>query len=164
MGYDAGGGSDAVRDRYTSTGFKHWSSASGDHDGSQGRGSRPESAYRMMQRIFLDIEVDFGDQENYLFAYIRDLDATGIFVRTLSPEAPGTSINVRFTPGGTEPPIALDGEVIWINPYRPDDSNHLTPGMAIRFLDLTGEQRSRLITLVGRFAYLADDSATAPSP
>jgi uncharacterized protein (TIGR02266 family) len=118
----------------------------------------------MMQRIFLDIEVDFGDQENYLFAYIRDLEATGIFVRTLSPEEPGTPVNVRFTPGGVEPPIALDGEVIWINPYRPDDSNHLTPGMAIRFLELTGEQRGQLIMLVKRFAYLADDIATIPSP
>lgn len=162
MGYDAGGGSEAVRDRFTSTGFKHWSSASSDQD--ENAGSRPAPAYRMVQRIFLDIEVDFGDQENFLFAYIRDLDATGIFVRTLNPEAPGTSVNVRFTPGGAVPPLALDGEVIWINPYRPDDSNHLTPGMAIRFLDLTGEQRSQLITLVRRFAYLADDIAAVPAP
>lgn len=122
-----------------------------------------ESEGQVGQRVFHDIEVDFGDQENFLFAYIRDLEATGIFVRTLSPEAPGTHVNVRFTPGGAEPPMELDGKVIWINPYRPHDSNNLSPGMGIRFLELTREQRCRLVELVRRFAYLADDTVAEPA-
>jgi uncharacterized protein (TIGR02266 family) len=143
----------------SSTGFKDSISVPGRH-----RASGCESEHQVGQRVFYDIEVDFGDQENFLFAYIRDLEGTGIFVRTLSPEAPGTHVNVRFTPGGTEPPMELDGKVIWINPYRPHDSNNLSPGMGIRFLGLTCEQRHRLIALVRRFAYLADDiSAAEPS-
>lgn len=137
-------------------GFKHSISVPGSNRA--GERESGESEGQVGQRVFLDIEVDFGDQENFLFAYIRDLEATGIFVRTLSPEAPGTHVNVRFTPHDTEPPLALDGEVIWINPYRPNDSNNLSPGMGIRFLELTGEQRFKLIARIRRFAYLADDS------
>lgn len=109
--------------------------------------------------VFVDVEVDFRDQANFLFAYIHDMSSTGIFVRTTTPEQPGTRLNLRFRPDGVGPELELDGKVIWINPYRPNDSNNLSPGMGIHLLDITREQRSRLIHLVKRFAYLCDDSA-----
>src|SRR5262245_60917012 len=40
---------------------------------------------RQWERALVDLEVDYGNEENYLFAYIRDISATGIFVRTNSP-------------------------------------------------------------------------------
>ena len=110
------------------------------------------------QRVFVSVEVDLADQDNFLFAYIHDLDATGIFIRTTNPQAPGTRLNMRFLPRGAEAPIEFDGQVIWVNPYRPDDSNNLSPGMGIRFLDLTREQRLRLIALIKCIAYLDDDA------
>jgi type IV pilus assembly protein PilZ len=110
--------------------------------------------------VFVHVEVDSRDQENFLFAYIHDLNATGIFVRTTSPERPGTNLYVRFKAVDASPGLELDGQVIWINPYRPDDSNNLSPGMGIRFLDLTREQRAQLVSLIKRFAYLYDDAQT----
>jgi type IV pilus assembly protein PilZ len=108
--------------------------------------------------VFVHVEVDSRDQDNFLFAYLHDLNATGIFVRTVTPEQPGTNLYVRFKAAGASPELELDGKVIWINPYRPDDSNNLSPGMGIRFLGLTREQRTQLIGLIKRFAYLYDDA------
>lgn len=113
---------------------------------------------RQWQRVLVDLEVDYGNQENYLFAYIRDISATGIFVRTNSPEPPGTRLNLRFTPHGAVDPLELEGEVIWINPYRPGQPDNLHPGMGIRFIGLSDDERRRLSELIKTFAYLSDDT------
>jgi len=112
---------------------------------------------RQWQRVLVDLEVDYGNQENYLFAYIRDISATGIFVRTNSPEVPGTRLNLRFTPPSADTPLELEGEVIWINPYRPGQPDNLHPGMGIRFIGLSDDDRGRLQDFIKTFAYLADE-------
>src|ERR1044071_8670485 len=78
---------------------------------------------RRAPRVLVDLEVDYASEENYLFAYITDISATGIFVRTTTPEAPGTHLNLRFAspgPGDDDGggPLEVEGEVIWVNPYR----------------------------------------------
>lgn len=105
-------------------------------------------------RVLVDLEVDYASEENYLFAYITDISATGIFVRTTTPEAPGTHLNLRFSSEHTEH-IEAEGEVIWVNPYRPGTPDNLHPGMGIRFVSLDSELRDRLLELIRRFAYLS---------
>ena len=123
--------------------------------------------------IFVDVEVDLEDPENFLFAYIHDRDVTGIFVRTTEPESPGTRLNVRLTSGARDArsargassrELTLDGLVTWVNPYRPDDSNNLCPGMAVRFLDPSDEQRVQLIAMIKCITFLDDDDDDARSP
>ena len=112
--------------------------------------------HRRAPRVLVDLEVDYASEENYLFAYITNISATGIFVRTTDPEQPGTHLNLRFCPDDDrERPIAVEGEVIWINPYRPGTMDNLHPGMGIRFVGLDDETRDRLLELVRRFAYLS---------
>jgi c-di-GMP-binding flagellar brake protein YcgR len=53
---------------------------------------------RQAQRLAVDMEVDYQSQDNYLFAYVADISATGIFIRTNAPHPPGTRLNLRFTP------------------------------------------------------------------
>ena len=55
---------------------------------------------RAAPRVLVDLEVDYASEDNYLFAYITDISETGIFVRTTSPEQPGTRLNLRFRPDG----------------------------------------------------------------
>src|SRR6478735_3577036 len=109
---------------------------------------------RRAPRMLIDLEVDYASEENYLFAYITDISATGIFVRTTTPEQPGTHLNLRFRPDDEGPQIEVEGEVIWINPFRPGAPDNLHPGMGIRFVELDDDVRARLIELVKRFAYL----------
>jgi type IV pilus assembly protein PilZ len=110
---------------------------------------------RAAPRVLVDLEVDYASEENYLFAYITDISETGIFVRTTSPEQPGTRLNLRFRPDDAPDQIEIEGEVIWVNPYRPGAPDNLHPGMGIRFVDLDDDVRDRLLELVRRFAYLS---------
>jgi len=105
---------------------------------------------RRAPRVLVDLEVDYASEENYLFAYIVDISATGIFIRTTSPEQPGTHLNLRFAKT-----IEIEGEVIWVNPYRPGAPDNLHPGMGIRFVGLDDEVRDQLLELIRRFAYLS---------
>ena len=106
----------------------------------------------------VDIEVDYKSADNFLFAYITDISAMGIFVQTRGPEPIGTRLNLRFMVPGQAQPFELEGEVIWVNPYRPGDRENLNPGMGVRFVDLTQADRERLTELVKTFAYLDDDT------
>ena len=109
---------------------------------------------RRAPRVLVDLEVDYASEENYLFAYITDISATGIFVRTTTPEAPGTLLNLRFA-SESSGLIEIEGEVIWVNPYRPGTPDNLHPGMGIRFVNLDNDLRDRLLELIRRFAYLS---------
>ena len=110
---------------------------------------------RAAPRVLVDLEVDYALEDNYLFAYITDISATGIFVRTTTPEQPGTHLNLRFSQGGKRGKLEIEGEVIWVNPFRPGAPDNLHPGMGIRFVELDDELRNRLLELVRRFAYLS---------
>jgi type IV pilus assembly protein PilZ len=104
---------------------------------------------RRAPRVFVDLVVDYASEGNYLFAYITDISATGIFIRTTTPEAPGTHLHLRFGA------IEAEGEVIWVNPYRPGAPENLDPGMGVRFLELDNDIRDQLLELIRRFAYLS---------
>ncbi len=120
---------------------------------------RAERNRRIHERVMVDLEVDYRASDTFLFAYITDISAMGIFVRTNTPEPEGTRINLCFrTPKelGSRP-MELEGEVIWINRYRPNDPEGRQPGMGLRFVDLTPPQREEVMRLVRTFAYLSDD-------
>jgi type IV pilus assembly protein PilZ len=114
-----------------------------------------EAENRRAPRVLVDLEVDYATEDNYLFAYITDISETGIFVRTTTPEDPGTHLNLRFSSGDEGPLLEIEGEVIWVNPFRPGAPDNLHPGMGIRFAALDDELRDRLLELVRRFAYLS---------
>jgi len=117
--------------------------------------SNPDTDRRRAPRVLVDLEVDYASEDNYLFAYITDISATGIFVRTTTPEATGTQLNLRFTGEHTRASLEVEGEVIWVNPYRPGAPDNLHPGMGIRFVAIDNELRDQLLELIGRFAYLS---------
>jgi type IV pilus assembly protein PilZ len=114
---------------------------------------------REHERVLVDIEVDYKADDTFLFAYITDISAMGIFVQTNNPEPIGTRLNLCFrTPkelGGRL--MEVEGEVQWVNPHRPKDPAGRNPGMGIRFMDLTPQQRDEVMRMVRTFAYLDDD-------
>jgi type IV pilus assembly protein PilZ len=113
---------------------------------------------RIHERVLVDIEVDYKADETFLFAYITDISAMGIFVRTNNPEPEGTRLNLCFKApaelGGQL--VEVEGEVIWVNPFRPNEPTR-QPGMGIQFVDLTAQQREVVMRMVRTFAYLDDD-------
>jgi uncharacterized protein (TIGR02266 family) len=129
---------------------------------SQKRASTAEVAgaeRRAAPRVLVDLEVDCRSEDNYLFAGVTDISATGIFIRTTNPEPPGTHLNLRLAAEGGDVPLELEGEVIWVNPFRPGEADNLHPGMGVRFLALDHETEARLLGLIRRIAYLSQDDS-----
>ena len=109
---------------------------------------------REHERITMCLEVDYRCDETFLFAYITDMSAMGIFVQTTSPQPAGTLLNLRFrTQDGAR--MDVEGRVVWVNHPRGADS--INPGMGVQFVDLTAVQRDQIMGLVRTFAYLSDD-------
>jgi type IV pilus assembly protein PilZ len=111
---------------------------------------------RVHTRVMVDIKVDYKSADTFLFAYITDISALGLFIRTNAPEPPGTVLNLSFTPPDG-PQLNLEGRVMWINPFRPTSYDNINPGMGVQFIDLTPPQREQIVQLVRTFAYLSDD-------
>ncbi len=118
------------------------------HDRRQGR------ERRVHERVAVCMEVDYRCDDTFLFAYITDMSAMGIFVQTTSPRPAGTLLNLRFRlPDGS--PLDVDGRVIWVN--HPHGATSINPGMGVQFVDITPAQRDKVLGLVRTFAYLSDD-------
>lgn len=111
---------------------------------------------RAHERVLVNIEVDYACDETFLFAYITDLSEMGIFIQTRTPHSAGTRLNLRFRPPG-RPELNVEGQVMWVNSYRPGHPDNLNPGMGVQFVDLDPVQQGRVLELVKTFAYLDDD-------
>ena len=109
-------------------------------------------------RLPLDYAVPSGEEsaENFLFSYVENISEMGIFIRSDNPLEVGERLRLRFGPVGEEP-LDLEGEVMWVNPVRPDGDN-LNPGMGVRFVALSPEDRERVVEIVRTVAYLASDA------
>jgi type IV pilus assembly protein PilZ len=118
---------------------------------------RRGSDRRTHERVTVDIEVDYRATDTFLFAYITDISAMGIFVRTETPEPRGTRLNLRFRVSTGEM-MEVEGEVIWINPPVTEDTEGRNPGMGVQFRELGAAQREEMLRLVKTFAYLNDEN------
>jgi len=113
----------------------------------------PPADRRSADRIDVTWSVDCETEETFLYANITNISEVGIFVRTNDPLEVGTRVTLKFAPPGTHEPLVLTGQVAWINPIRVLASNP-NPGMGIRFIDLTRDNRERLVGVVRTIAYV----------
>ena len=109
---------------------------------------------RVHERVAVCLEVDYRCDDTFLFAYITDMSAMGIFIQTTTPKPAGTLLNLRFRIQG-DSRLDVDGRVIWVN--HPHGKDSINPGMGVQFVDLTPAQRDQILGLVRTFAYLSDD-------
>ena len=135
--------------------------ATDDVDPKCGAGVAPTNADELSddeRRVFdrYDVEwaVDCVASDTFLFASITNISEMGIFVRTTEPLQAGTRLRLNFAPPGMAA-FQMEGTVAWINPLRSDGDNP-NPGMGIKFINLTMDQRERLVEVIHSIAYLRD--------
>ena len=92
--------------------------------GMKGEGRHPAAGEsgkerRREPRVLLNIEVDYSSEDTFLFSYITDMSNRGIFIHTNTPEPIGTMLNLDFAIPGEEARLAVEGEVMWVNTFRP---------------------------------------------
>jgi type IV pilus assembly protein PilZ len=112
---------------------------------------------RLSDRTDVSWDVDCETEDTFLYASIRNVSELGIFVMTREPLEVGTELMLRFSPPGADGAFALKGAVQWINPVRVLSDNR-NPGMGILFVDITPEDRERLVAAVRTIAYVRDQS------
>ncbi|MGK3986641.1 TIGR02266 family protein [Sorangium sp. So ce136] len=110
---------------------------------------------RSSERLDVTWLVDCETDDTFLYASITNISEMGIFVRTTQPLSIGTRLTLRFAPPGTGGSYVLEGTVQWINEVRPLHDNP-NPGMGIRFVDLTPDDRERIVDTIRTIAYIRD--------
>jgi uncharacterized protein (TIGR02266 family) len=117
----------------------------------------PVSERRIYERIDVEWSVDCETEQTFLYASITNISEMGIFVATHEPLEVGTRLTLRFAMPGEQSPFILLGQVQWVNPIRMLSDNP-NPGMGIRFVDLSSENRERIISSVRTIAYVRDNT------
>ncbi len=113
----------------------------------------PASNRRSSERIDVTWSVDCETEDTFLYANITNISEMGIFVRTQEPLEVGTRLTLKFSPPNASEAFIATGQVQWVNAVRmlADNPN---PGMGIRFVNLTDEERERLVEMVHTIAYI----------
>ncbi len=101
--------------------------------------------------------VDCETEDTFLYASIANISEIGIFVRTKDPLEVGTRLTLRFAPPDLDQPFVLTGVVQWVNPIRALSEN-LNPGMGVRFIELSRDDRERIVAAIHTIAYLRNSS------
>ena len=115
--------------------------------------SKSKNELRGSRRVPVKLKVDCQCEGNFLFEDATNISEHGIFIETKDPMSPGTMIDLQFTLPEDERAIEVLGEVIWVNPIRPDTKNH-NPGMGIRFVNLAEIDKEKVLLLIKRIAVL----------
>lgn len=113
---------------------------------------------RSAERIDVTWSVDCETEDTFLYAAITNISELGIFVKTTEPLPPGTHLTLRFAPPRAKPCV-FEGKVQWVNHVRPLADNP-NPGMGIRFINLTLDDRETLVEIIRTIAYLREEPAT----
>jgi type IV pilus assembly protein PilZ len=114
---------------------------------------------RSSERYDVTWSVDCQTEDTFLYAAITNISDLGIFVHTIDPLPIGTQLTLRFAPPDTHEAFIVQGMVQWVNAVRPLHDNP-NPGMGIRFVDLTPDDRERLVDTVRTIAYLRGEMET----
>jgi type IV pilus assembly protein PilZ len=63
---------------------------------------------------------------------------------------------LRFAPPGSEDAFVLHGQVQWVNPVRMLSESR-NPGMGVSFVDLSADDRERIVDTIRTIAYVRDN-------
>lgn len=99
--------------------------------------------------------VDCETEDTFLYASIANISELGVFVRTTDPPEVGTRLVLRFAPPGSRAPFVVEGVVQWVNPVLALSIGP-NPGMGVRFVEISIEDRERLVDAIRTIAYVRD--------
>ena len=111
---------------------------------------------RLSDRIDVSWDVDCETEDTFLYASIANISELGIFVSTRDPLQVGTRLRLRFAPPDSEDAFVLQGMVQWVNPVRMLSESR-NPGMGVRFVDLSADDRERIVDTIRTIAYVRDN-------
>ncbi len=98
-------------------------------------------------RYPLRFPVAYDDGEGFMTGHVVDVSESGLFIETTMPLKEGT--RVRITPLLPEKAglFELEAEVVRAKEYDPDVLMEMPPGMGVRFVSVSDEEKKNLLQL-----------------
>lgn len=94
------------------------------------------------------VSLKFKEFQGFVTEFSENLSTGGMFIRTNSPQPPGSMFDFEFTLGEDTTLIHGLGEVVWV---REEDEGFDRPsGMGVRFLSLDPDSRQLIDQIVAR--------------
>jgi type IV pilus assembly protein PilZ len=105
-------------------------------------------------RAPIELKVEYKKLNTFFADYTKNICKGGTFIRTRKPLEVGTVFVFQLAVPKLKEPIAIRGEVMWIKregqPSPKGISESQEPGMGIRFIYETAEERAALENVVER--------------
>jgi uncharacterized protein (TIGR02266 family) len=92
------------------------------------------------------ISLKFKEFRGFITEHSANISMGGMFIRTDTPQPPGTIFDFEFTLGDGYTLIHGIGEVVWVR--EADEGPDRPPGMGVRFLNLDPESRQLVDRIV----------------
>jgi len=111
------------------------------------------SERREHERKTLETGVGVYSETNFYTGFSQDISAGGLFVATYDLRPIGAEVKLEFSlPGGYE--IKTRGEVRWVKDPIDDGASDGSPGMGIRFSELSDGDREAIEEFIANRAPL----------
>ncbi len=105
-------------------------------------------------RAPIELKVEYKKLNTFFADYTRNISKGGTFIKTRKPLDEGTEFVFKLIVPKLGAPIALRGEVKWVvregQAPPPDAEGDHEPGMGIRFIYQSDEQRKTIESVVER--------------
>ncbi|RLA95404.1 MAG: hypothetical protein DRG25_00295 [Deltaproteobacteria bacterium] len=96
-------------------------------------------------RVAQNFKVIYSTPKAFVNSYLFDISPGGLFIKTKKPLSPGKTINLKIFLPDEENEMEVLGEVVWANKEEKVRSERkFPPGMGVRFLNLSTEDKIRL--------------------
>jgi len=112
---------------------------------------------RVHPRLPLNMVVQFRlhDMNEFLREFASNISVGGMFVRTLTPHAIGSTVYLQFSIEGGEKLIEGMGTVVHVNPPE-----HPSPGIGVEFVTLDPESRVLIERIISERRTELDEAAS----
>jgi type IV pilus assembly protein PilZ len=111
----------------------------------KGRRGTNSPERRRDPRTPVNIRIDYQTVDAFFSEFASNINQGGLYIKSASPLAPGTRLNIQFLLPNTTRPVQVEGEVVWVNEKT---TKGIDPGMGIKFGELTPELKAQINDLV----------------
>lgn len=101
-------------------------------------------------RFLLKLQIVYDDGQSFMSGPVADMSETGVFIETVMPLEPNTRVRLMPLLPDEDGMFEIEGEVVRKADYDLDNHFDRTPGMGIRFVDVTPDQRAAVDKLLAR--------------
>jgi uncharacterized protein (TIGR02266 family) len=111
------------------------------------------------RRIHFDLDVTFQSHHNFYTGFTENVSSGGLFVATTEMHPIGSRFRIRFSLPEREQPVEVLAEVRWqrLEMAGTAESHDAAPGMGLRFIDLSEDDREAIQEFIRRRATLFYD-------